>query len=243
MIPPYNLSTDYKLKQKGRWSYFHIPELEIKGLKHGFFTSMSPDILHPKSEREAFHKTFFLKDSIILHQEHGDEVHVIKDGERPKRGDGLVITEKQIGCIIKTADCLPVILYDASNSVASIIHAGWRGTAKKITEKTLRIMKDLGCKPDRIEAIIGPSVNSCCYSVGHELYDIFLEKGFSESIFKRKKEGLFLSLRDANMEILKREGVTQIYNINICTFCTDGLFYSYRRGDRNKRQINFVSLS
>ncbi|HOP84909.1 MAG TPA: peptidoglycan editing factor PgeF [Syntrophorhabdaceae bacterium] len=234
---------DFKLTQKGGWTYFYIPEMERKGLKHGFFTSSSPDLIHPKGDRAEFLEAFLLKDVIILNQEHGDTVHVIKSHERPKIGDGLIITQKHIGCIIKTADCLSVIIYDFSNNIAAIVHAGWRGTVKRITEKAVRIMKDLGCKPDNIEAILGPSINSCCYTVGEELYNIFIENGFSKNLFKRGGKGLLLSLRGANIEILKKEGISQIYNIEICTSCNEGLFYSYRRGDRNKRQINFVSLS
>jgi len=234
---------DFKLTQKNGWTYFFIPEIKKKGLQHGFFTRSSPDLTHPDGDREEFLKAFLLKDFIILSQEHGDTIHVIKNHERPKIGDGLIITKKHIGCIIKTADCLSIMLYDVSNNIAAIIHAGWRGTVKKITEKTIRIMKDFGSKPDKIEAILGPSINNCCYTVGEELYKIFIEKGFSKNIFKRRDNGLFLDLREANTEILKKEGVSQVYNINICTFCTDRLFYSYRRGDRNKRQINFVSLS
>ncbi|MCX7965256.1 MAG: peptidoglycan editing factor PgeF [Syntrophorhabdaceae bacterium] len=232
----------YKLKHIGRWSYFYVPEIEKKGLQHGFFTISSPDTTRLNDDGKEFLKTFFLKDFITLHQEHGDTIHIIRYGERPKKGDGLILTQKQIACIIKTADCLPVILYDPTESIASIIHAGWRGTAKKITEKAVHIMKDLECKTSNIEAILGPSVNSCCYNVGKEVYSIFMENGFSEHIFKKENDALFLSLREANKEILKKEGVFKIHDVQICTFCTDGLFYSYRRGDRNKRQINFISL-
>ncbi len=234
---------EYRLGQTHRWSYFYIHEIEKKGLKHGFFTGSCPDVIHTDDDREKFLNTFLLKDVIVLNQEHGDTIHIIKDNEKPKIGDGLIITKKHIGCIIKTADCLPVMLYDAHKSIAGIIHAGWRGTAKKITEKAVHIMKDLGSEPDKIEAILGPSINSCCYTVGEEVYSIFLENGFSENVFKRDNKGLFLDLRQANMELLKKAGVFQIYNIHICTCCTERLFYSYRRGDRNKRQINFVSLS
>lgn len=233
----------YKLKEKGPWSYFYVPELEKKGLQHGFFTSKSPEVPYLKDIREGFVTAFSLRDVVVLNQEHGSVVHVIKDGERPQRGDGLIVTQKHIGCIIKTADCLPVVLFDLVNYVAAIVHAGWRGTVKKITEKAVQIMKKMGCNPENIEAVIGPSVNSCCYSVGEEIHSIFVENSFSESIFKKQNGFLFLSLRDANMEILKKEGVVKIYNINLCTFCTEGLFYSYRRGDRHKRQINFISLA
>ena len=50
-------------------------------------------------------------------------MHVIKSGERPSDGDGLLLLEKNVAGIIKTADCLPVILYDLAVSAVAIVHA------------------------------------------------------------------------------------------------------------------------
>ena len=51
------------------------------------------------------------KEMIVLDQEHGDAVHIIGVGERPRAGDGLVLVEPGVIGVIKTVDCLPVILY------------------------------------------------------------------------------------------------------------------------------------
>lgn len=232
----------YQIKYAGPWSYFHIPEIEEMGLLHGFFTASSPVVTVDKTQGRDFIDLFRLKDFIALHQEHGDTVHVIRDGYRPRTGDGIIITEKNVAGVIKTADCLPVILFEPDYPVVSIVHAGWRGTLKKITKKAVRVISDLGGNIEKIVAILGPSVNRCCYTVGDDLYIAFKEMGFSDSIFKITENSFFLSLRKANKEILFDEGVSVIYDIDICTLCTDGLFHSYRRGDRDKRQINFVSL-
>ena len=75
------------------------------------------------------------KDLVVLDQEHGDAVHVITAGERPRTGDGLVLLEPGMIGVIKTADCLPVILYAPGYPACAIVHAGWRGTALLISRK------------------------------------------------------------------------------------------------------------
>ena len=232
----------HQLRHNGDWSYFHIPELEEKGLLHGFFTASSPVVTIDKTKGRDFLDLFCLRDFIVLHQEHGDQVHVIRDGYRPMSGDGIVLLEKNVAGVIKTADCLPIILFEPYYPIASIVHAGWRGTLKGITKNAVNIMTGLGGTGEKIIAILGPSVNVCCYTVGEDLYTAFKEKGFSDAIFRKAGNTLFLSLRQANKEVLSKEGISVIYDLDICTLCTDGLFHSYRRGDRDKRQINFVSI-
>ncbi len=232
----------YELKKIGSWSYFYIPELEEKGLVHGFFTAQSPVITQNKDYNNIFLDAFGLKDLVVLHQEHGDKVHVIKDGYRPRTGDGIILTEKNKAGVIKTADCLPIILFEPHYPMAAIIHAGWRGTKERILEKALKEMIGLGAKEKEVTAILGPSVNVCCYNVGEDVYKAYTLMGFSDYIFKKTEEKTYLSLRDANKEILSKHGVSVIYDINLCTYCSDGLFYSYRRGHRDKRQVNFAAL-
>jgi len=193
-------------------------------------------------ERFRFLNTFKLNDLVIMRQEHKDEVHIIKDGFRPTSGDGFILLEKNVAGIVKTADCLPVVVCEPDYPIASIVHAGWRGTAKKIAANAIRKMAHLGVRRDRMLAILGPSIGSCCYEVKEDLCNVFMEAGFSGRIFKYKNNSVFLDIRQANIEILKGEGIENIFDINICTLCSTMGFHSYRGGEKEKRQINFVSL-
>jgi polyphenol oxidase len=232
-----------ELKRVGDWSYYCVPEIEEAGIVHGFFTRESPLPVLEGQERDTFFKAFCLKDLIIMRQEHGDEVHIVNNGDKPVYGDGLILVKRGVAGIIKTADCLPIVIADPGYPMASIVHAGWRGTVKKITEKAVRSMVGLGADKRRMVALLGPSINACCYQVGEEVHREFQDAGFSEKIFSRSGDSLFLSLRQANKEILAREGVLKIGDADLCTFCTVDLFHSFRRGEGKKRQINFVSLA
>lgn len=43
---------------------------------------------------------------------------------------------------VKTADCVPVLLYELNNDVACAIHAGWRGTVFDICGNAVRAIKE-----------------------------------------------------------------------------------------------------
>lgn len=236
----------FELVDIGGWSYYTLPELKEKGLIHGFFTRSSPSLSPYQSpyqeEREAFLQYFGLKDLIILRQVHGDEVHIIRQGTRPVIGDGMILMERGIAGVINTADCLPVIIAAPKHQVASIVHAGWRGTLKRIAVKAIERMVGLGVEKEGMIAILGPSIGPCCYEVGQDMLMRFKEEGISEDGFIERAGSLFFDIREANRLLLKAQGVKWIADIGLCTFCNDHLFYSYRRGDRDKRHINFVSI-
>jgi len=233
---------ELELKRVGDWSYYYAPEIEEAGIMHGFFTKESPSPILKDEERERFLHAFSLKDAILMRQEHSDKVHIVRNGDRPDSGDGLILIKKGVAGIIKTADCLPIIICDPDYPMASIVHAGWRGTVKRITQKAVQGMADLGAKKTRMVALLGPSINACCYEVGEDVYAAFRSAGFSEAVFRRVGGSLSLSLRQANIEVLADEGVRKIGDADLCTFCKADLFYSFRRGETEKRQINFVSL-
>ena len=232
----------FELRQINDWSYYYLPELETKGIVHGFFTKESPRHTFEGKDRTVFLEAFSLHDLIVMDQVHGDEVHVVKNGERPEEGDGVILVERDVAAIIKTADCLPVVIVEPDYPMAAIVHAGWRGTAQKITQKAVEKMVILGARREKIFALLGPSIRSCCYEVGKEVRDIFREKGFSERVFKRESDSFNLDLRQANMELLTAESIDRVYDSGLCTFCRNDIFASYRRGERSIRQINFVSL-
>jgi polyphenol oxidase len=232
----------FQLRHVANWSYYHLPELEEKGIVHGFFTKESPPHTFTGKDRIAFLETFSLRDLIIMDQEHGDEVHVVKNGERPNKGDGIILIERDVAAVIKTADCLPVIIIEPDYPMAAIVHAGWRGTAQKITQKAVAKMVTLGARREKIVALLGPSIRSCCYEVGEDVRHIFRKEGFSESVFKRKDDSFNLDLKQANTELLAAENIDYTYDVGLCTSCRNDIFASYRRGERSIRQINFVSL-
>jgi polyphenol oxidase len=232
----------FKLKQTGNFAYFYQPDLEAAGIIHGFCTRNARPLPAQSSGREEFLSTFSFLDCIGLEQEHSDGIHIIEEGApAPRAGDGLVLIQKEVAGIIRTADCVPVILCEPTACIAAIVHAGWRGAALGIAGKAARMMVGLGATPSLIQALIGPSIGPCCYEVKEDVVERFREAGFNETIVARRNRSTFLDLRKANGEDLKAEGVNNIQTLDLCTRCRQDLFFSARRNESG-RQFSFVAI-
>lgn len=224
------------------WPYYHLPPLTQSGIIHGFMMRSSHGIVADPEERQRFIHALGASSAVIMRQVHGDAVHLVKDGEKPVAGDGLLLVEKDVIGIIKTADCVPVILYDAGCPMAAIVHAGWRGTVRRIAEKAIDRMIELGAERARMGALIGPGIGPCCYRVGPEVIEEFLGAGFSDRVFTKKEEGFFLDLKAANREAIEGKGIGDIDDIGLCTSCRQDLFFSARNDEHAGRLANFVLL-
>jgi polyphenol oxidase len=234
------MNTRFKLTKHGEWSYFHLPPLGQSGCFHGFVTKPPPSA-GEEDVRSAL-RAFGFETHVLMDQEHGDEVHVITDGERPTAGDGILLVEKHVAGIIKTADCLPVIIYSSSEPIAAIVHSGWSGTALGIVRNAVREMAFLGVKPQNIGALIGPGIGPCCYEVQEDVAGIFRSAGFGNDVIQERAGHLFLDLKRAIRLMLEAEGVAEIEDIDLCTYCRADLFVSARRDKGRGRQINFVMV-
>jgi hypothetical protein len=233
---------NFELKNGDGWSYYHLPSVTGEGIIHGFMTKSSDELITGPDAMKGFVEAHGASDAIIMDQEHGDKVHLIRKGEHPRRGDGLVLVDRGVIGVIKTADCLPVILYESGIPVAAIVHAGWRGTVLKIVEKAIHAMLRLGAARSRMGAIIGPGIGPCCYRVGTEVKSVFDEAGFGGRIFQTKSDILYLDLKGANRQVLEEAGIGEIHEMDACTCCMPDVFCSARRSKGKDRQINFVLL-
>lgn len=236
-------ATPFTLKKTGNWSYFFVPELESAGITHGFCTRATPPPPWDPGTRQDFLSAFSFLDCVTMTQEHKDEVHVIGNHvAAPQAGDGLILVKKGVAGIIRTADCVPVILWEPRAGIAAIVHAGWKGTALRIAGKAARLMVDLGAEPFLIQALIGPSIGPCCYEVKENVLSRFREAGFSEEVFRLRQGASFLDLRQANVEDLQGQGVLQVQGLDLCTRCREDFFFSARRNDAG-RQMSFVAVT
>lgn len=232
----------FEMKTLGPWSYYYRPAVETQGVIHGFMTRSSGSILSDPGEEKEFARSLGATALLSLRQEHGDVVHLIGKGERPSEGDGLIVRERGLCAVIKTADCLPVIIYSKDECIAAIVHAGWRGSAADITGKTVRRFSAMGFSPDRLGVLLGPGIGPCCYDVGEDVVSAFRGAGSTEDLFERRGSSLFLDLKRANREAAEAQGVREIDDVGLCTACRGDLFFSARREKMDGRQINFVLL-
>ena len=152
-----------------------------------------------RKNREALCQMLDISDDrlVMPHQVHGTKLVKVDDAflslnmaERQEMVEGVdaLMTNLKGVCIgVSTADCIPVLLYDSGHQAVCAIHAGWRGTVKRIVVKAVEAMTEAyGTQPRQLVAQIGPGIHLDSFEVGDEVYDAFAKEGFDmESISKK----------------------------------------------------------
>lgn len=119
-----------------------------------------------------------LDDVVFCHQTHGSEVAVVGDADRGRGAravddavpaDAVVTATPELGLAVMVGDCVPLVLYDPGAHVLGAVHAGWRGTVRRIAQAAVEAMAGLGGDPARIVAGIGPAITADRYQVGDEV--------------------------------------------------------------------------
>jgi YfiH family protein len=169
--------------------------------------------------------------NVGLIQIHSSVIHLAKTDIKLV-GDGLFTWEGGLNLYIRTADCLPMIFYHPEAGILALLHAGWKGTVLLIAKKFLLRMKELyNLNAQDWEVSFGPCINPENYEVGNEVFEFF--KKFNLDGLYLRDSRYFLNLEEANIEILRKMGVENIYSFPEKTF-TSELFYSYRKGDTER---------
>ena len=168
--------------------------------------------------------------------------------------DAFVTAIPQVAIGVRTADCVPVLLYDPVKKVVAAVHAGWKGTVLHISQKVLEVMAlKFGTVFSDIKAVIGPAIGPDSFQVGLEVAEKFKAAGFPMDdvwSFRGPGDGSPMSgghhidLIKANCWLLEQAGLLggNIQTFEIDTF-TDGSFFSARReGTQCGRNINAIRL-
>jgi len=163
---------------------------------------------------------------------HGNNVHVVGADQRGRMmmsTDGLVTSVPDVLLGITVADCVPVFFVDPNRRAIGLTHAGWRGLANGIIERTVeRLVGSFGTKPNQLWAGIGPCVGPCHYEIGPDVADQF--SGY-DGVIETREQRTFLDLRAVARQQLVRLGVPigQIETSPDCTYCDPVRYFSYRR--------------
>lgn len=186
------------------------------------------------------HLGSFVSYVVTIRQVHGNRIVVAdRHTSHGLEADGVITRQKGIPLTVRTADCLPVFLFDPGSRAIGLIHAGWKSTRERILVRAVEKMKEeFGVEPVNLKAAFGPVIGSCCYEVGKEFRDYFPEE-------VTEKEGhFFLDLPLINKRQLLASGVPgdHIFVSNSCTAC-DLNYFSYRReGEKAGRMISVIML-
>ena len=197
---------------------------------------------HIVENRRSLAAVLGINDSHIImpHQVHGTEVRRI-DGPQQEVIEGVdaVMTDVPQLCIgVSTADCIPILLYDETHHAVCAVHAGWRGTVKRIVHAAIHAMHaTYGTESFQLKAVIGPGISLESFEVGDEVYQQFADAGFNMGQIARKYSKWHINLPLCNRLQLEEWGVKDIYMSGICTYQQYKDYFSARRLGVNSGRI------
>jgi len=169
-----------------------------------------------------------------LQQVHG--TRVVRAGEQDLRADASTATETGAVCVVKAADCMPVLFADVDGTTVAAAHAGWRGLSGGVLEATLDAMR---VPPQKIVAWLGPAIGPRVYEVGEDVRVAF--SGYPGALVPTRPGHWLLDLYAVAREKLK--GLKSVTGGGFCTHTDRERFFSYRRDRSAARMAAAVWLT
>ncbi len=231
--------------------------------QHGFFTQnffpRVPEQLTPiLNPYGSVHR---------VKQVHGDRVLTPKEIKLARQlapenslveGDGMITDASNQGVWVASADCNPILIGDLATGRVSAIHAGWRGTAKKIVPKAIASLVKFGSNLDDLRIAIGPAIAGEVYQVDTTVAaevgasiiaqaETKTEATILEELTQLPNSPILpdstpdkvrLDVRRINQIQLEQLGIsfTQMAIAPFCTYRHGDRFFSYRRTKEKKVQ-------
>ncbi len=198
------------------------------GASRGYFESLNvasyvgDDPQDVARNIESAGKLVGVSDVAVMNAAHSAIVHVIDGPGLCQDGDALITTQRNLGLLALSADCVTVALVDTAGPAIAVVHAGWRGVLSHVVVAAVNGMVEGGAQTSNIKAVVGPSICANCYEVSAELVNQFrfeCEQAVHDDRHLNLANGVFAQLSECEISSEVMTG---------CTFENDDLF-SYRR--------------
>ena len=239
--------------RKGGVSKGHLASLNLRGA--------APSGDDPKAVLENYRRFCGaiganLNAAVLSKQVHETTVRVCTESdagkglfsERDYTADALITNVKDLPLTVFSADCGIILLYDATHEAIGAVHAGWRGCAASIVEKTVNAMTDTyGSRPEELVAAIGPCIGQCCFETDSDVPDAMRAAlgADAEAYLEYRDPKWHVDLAGLNRQWLLRAGLAphHIDVCGLCTACRPDLFWSHRKmGNARGAQTAMISL-
>ena len=262
----------FKLNKKNGVSYYTISSFEETGLvRHGFSTreggvsegdygTMNFRFNCPDTKENVLKNFRIMADTlgmeyeklVLSKQVHEDVIHTVTKADCGNgitreneftSVDALITAERGIPLVTLFADCVPVFFLDKAKGVIALTHSGWRGTVKRIAQKTAEKMKnEYGSRPEDILTAIGPSIQECHFEVSDEVAEIFIGE-FGADTAVKYGDRYHVNMQLAIEKQLKESGITNIDNSGLCTYCNSDFLFSHRKTNGKRGNLGaFMEL-
>jgi YfiH family protein len=148
-------------------------------------------------------------------------------------------------CAVLVADCLPVLFCDVAGTVVAAAHAGWRGLAAGVLERTVEAMR---MPPAQLMAWLGPAIGPEKFEVGEEVLQAFVAQDAHAARAFRPRGMRYPGKYSADLFALARlrlarAGVMRVFGGDGCTMSDPTRFFSYRRDGATGRMAGVICLT
>jgi YfiH family protein len=242
----------------------------LSGIRHGFFgrrggastgefaslnvsISAGDKLNHVAQNREQISGLLGFSSEQLVTVKQVHSVTVLEVTRQPSpddvpEADALVTRVHGLALGILTADCTPILFADSEARVIGAAHAGWKGATGGIAEATVAAMVDLGARPDRIVAAIGPTISGPNYEVGPEFAaNLLRDHRDAENRITRPDGGReHFDLPGFVFDHLMAAGVGVVDDLRICTYAEPKKYFSHRYATHKSintgRQLSVIGL-
>jgi hypothetical protein len=232
--------------------WYAFEELECSGVTHAFFTRLGGASAPPfdalnlghtvgddlaaveENHDRAFAALDVRREQVVSpYQVHGTHVRLVGQahtGTTQPATDGLLTTASGVALLLRFADCVPILLFDAKRRAVALVHSGWKGTVGNIAEVAVRaFVRRAGSRTEDVWAGIGPAIGPCCYEVGQEMVQAVSRiEPQGAGAFQQRNDRSYLDLPGLVQAQLAAAGVNEIAMSGVCTACHTEEWFSHR---------------
>jgi YfiH family protein len=170
------------------------------------------------------------------------------------KADAAVTDRAGVVCVVMIADCLPVLFCDTAGRAVGAAHAGWRGLAAGIVEKTAgRVATLAHGGTDTLHAWLGPAIGPSAFEVGQDVLDAFVDAAdatrrdatMAAFVPRHEKHKYLADIYALARLRLAHAGVPSqnVHGGAHCTVTEAERFYSYRRDRTTGRMAAMIWLA
>ena len=185
---------------------------------------------------------------VFVHQHHSDEIQKVtkadlgKGMNRFEDGvdvDALYTYEKKVPLCIFHADCVPIFFIDEKKSLVGIIHAGYRGTLKHVTYKTVkRVIEDENLDIKNLKFFIGPYRLLGSFPISADNLKEIKEAELEDAIINKHFDTGYANVLD----LLKLGIQSHQINVDFLDTIQDERFYSAYQKTPVGRMVSLIYL-
>lgn len=228
----------------------HVRALQttrVGGVSSGVYAGLNlgshvgDDVAHVAENRSLLRK-YLPNEPFWLNQVHGTDVVNAANAGTLATADASYASGAGQVCAVLTADCLPVLFCSDDGAVVAAAHAGWRGLAAGVLERTAASMRVPG---NRLLAWLGPAIGPAAFEVGEDVRNAFSgADAHAARAFFRHGHGKYLAdIYHLARIRLAKAGIEGVFGGELCTVTDPARFYSYRRDGVTGRQATLIWLS